>query len=463
MKTILEELCELTQGFDNVFSRKRSALRGARLLIGNLLCMGQHWVTRILSSVGHDTGDWSSNYRLFSRSKWQLRDLFSVIVKKSQEFYSNDLPIVIAGDETKVKRQGCRVKRAHWTRDAMSPPFSVNFCKAISFLQFSSVLPLHISHDVSARALPISFEPVVRPRKPKKTAPEPEQQEYKKLCKELNMCKQAVAQMKILREQYDECGYKDKEILYALDGGFCNRTIFGETIERTNILARCRKDAVLCFPATDPERPRLYYSATKFTPQNVYDDKSIEWQTAEIFYGGQKREVRFKDIKNVLWQGGAKKQPLRLIVVAPTGYRLSPLAKKSYRAPAFLLTNDIKNPPQFLLQAYMDRWQIEVNHRDEKQLFGVQHPQVWNDLSVDRIHAFYVASYSLLILAAMRAFGPTRTDQYIQPPPWQRPRRRPSALDILNLLRKEASQHPELLEPLGIRYSTENIIQKMAA
>jgi hypothetical protein len=93
------------------------------------------------------------------------------------------------------------------------------------------------------------------------------------------------------------------------------------------------------------------------------------------------------------------------------------------------------------LQAYSDRWQIEVNHRDEKQQIGIADPQVWNDLAVDRQPAFLVAGYSFLLLAALEACGPTRTEQYPQPPPWQRARRsRPSCEDLLTLLRIQASE-----------------------
>jgi len=31
-----------------------------------------------------------------------------------------------------------------------------------------------------------------------------------------------------------------------------------------------------------------------------------------------------------------------------------------------------------LIQYYFDRWQIEVNHRDEKSLLGVGQAQVWS-------------------------------------------------------------------------------------
>jgi len=152
-----------------------------------------------------------------------------------------------------------------------------------------------------------------------------------------------------------------------------------------------------------------------------------------------------------------------LIVMAPIPYRLSMNSKLHYRQPAFFLCDDLEMSVEILVQAAIDRWQIEVNHRDEKQHIGLQHPQVWNDRSVDRVPAFLVAAYSFLLLASLEAYGATRTDEYIQPPKWQRRRMRPSCLDLLNLLRKEAYSHPEMLRHLDINLQLESAVFKAAA
>ncbi len=55
-----------------------------------------------------------------------------------------------------------------------------------------------------------------------------------------------------------------------------------------------------------------------------------------------------------------------------------------------------------LLQAYIDRWEIECNHRDEKSLLGVAQGQVWNPNAVRRLPQLQVAGYSLLLLASIR-------------------------------------------------------------
>ena len=104
-------------------------------------------------------------------------------------------------------------------------------------------------------------------------------------------------------------------------GSFCNRTCFGDIPERTVLIARARKDAKLCLRAAAGSR--RFYAAEKFTPEQVRKDETCDWKTTKIFYGGRRRKIRYKETKDVYWQRGAGKRPLRLIVIAPTPYRKS--------------------------------------------------------------------------------------------------------------------------------------------
>jgi hypothetical protein len=431
-------------------------------MFAGLLCAGRKWVTRLLCVMGREQRDWSADYKLFSRSKWKSRQLFVPAVEESLKYFGNG-PILLAGDETRTRRGGSKVKRSRWTRDPMSPPFHVNFMKGIRWVQFSALLPLHETHDVSARAVPVSFEPVDLPPKPGPKATAEQRKQYEDEKRQRCMCRQAVGHLRGIRRMYDHAGAADRPILAALDGGFCNRTVFTADLDRIELVARTRKDAVLCHPANDPDRPRKVYGDAKFTPEQVRADDTIPWRTETVHIGGQRREVRYKEVTDVLWQGGAKRRPLRLFVVAPTPYRLSPGAPLHYREPGYLLVTDLRHGACTILQCYFDRWQIEVNHRDEKQDIRIADAQVWNDDSVDRLPAFMVAAYSFLLLASLNAFGPLRTEAFLQPPAWQKRRRkRPSCLDLVAKLREEAADTPEPSPGTDFRVDPRRILLRSA-
>ena len=166
------------------------------------------------------------------------------------------------------------------------------------------------------------------------------------------------------------------------------------------------------------------------------------WQTTRIFHGGCFREVRYKEVIQIYWQGGARKKPVRLLVVAPVGYRTGKKGRKYYRQPAYLLTTDLTTPAAVLLQDYFDRWGIEVNHRDEKEILGVGQAQVWNEHSVSKVPAFLVAMYSWLLLGGLACYGPKRTQEFAPLPKWRRKAKRPSCLDLVTLLRRQLHEQP---------------------
>ena len=71
-----------------------------------------------------------------------------------------------------------------------------------------------------------------------------------------------------------------------------------------------------------------------------------------------------------------------------------------YRQPAYLICTDPELDINQLLQAYLWRWEIEVNFRDEKTLIGCGQAQVRNEYAVEKLPAFTVAIYAMLLLAA---------------------------------------------------------------
>ncbi len=132
-------------------------------------------------------------------------------------------------------------------------------------------------------------------------------------------------------------------------------------------------------------------------------------------------------------------------------------------SPAYLLTTDRGSYLQQLLQIYFDRWQIEVNHREEKDTLGIGQAQLWNPASVPRQPVLSVAAYSALMLAALKVFGAGRGKAYAELPRWRRNARRPSCLDLVTLLRKEAAQNPDVAATLGILHSSAQFVATAAA
>lgn len=435
MTPLLDALIELLGRWRAAFPRQRSFLRAISHVLALSSVLGRRTITRaiLVKGAGYGPG-WNSEYKLFSRSPWDPAALFCPVWNEYLTRYPTG-PIRVAVDETSIEKTGRSIPDVQWMRDPLSPPFQTNLMLGLRFLQASVLFPHYREQDSPARAMPVNFQQSTRIRKPGKRATDEQKSEYRKAVKQVNLSTHALALFGRLREQADRLGAKERALWLAVDGSFANKTIFRAPLERTELIARCRKDARLCRPA--PKDSGRIYDRDRFTPKEVLDNAGIAFKTGFVYLAGGWRTIRYKQINGVLWQRGAGSRLLRLIVVEPQPYHRTPNSRLRRRDPSFLLVTDRVSSAEDLLQIYCDRWQIEVNHLEEKSVFGVGEAQVRSPLSVPRHPALAVAGYSLLLLAGLKAFGPGRTDDYQILPRWRRHSKRPSILDLLTLLRAE--------------------------
>jgi hypothetical protein len=282
---------------------------------------------------------------------------------------------------------------------------------------------------VPCRAIPVRFIDAPPIKKPGKKATGQQKKDYIQAKMNHSLSTIFVDHATKLRTFLDSIGRKALRIIYVCDGSFCNTVCMSMSVAGTDILARCRKNAVLCFKAVG--EGRRIYSAKKFTPEEVRQDKTRSFRQGSFFYGGQLRNIKFKEVTNILWQKVTKTKPLRLIVIAPIPYEHG--GRRCYREPGYLLTTDLTTPVEELIQIYLDRLQIEYNFRDEKSVIGVGEAQVRNERSVFREPAFTVAVYSALLMASIKAYNDMYTEERDLLPRWRIKPKRPS----FRMLQKE--------------------------
>ena len=210
---------------------------------------------------------------------------------------------------------------------------------------------------------------------------------------------------------------------------------------RTVAVGRIRADAKLYHlpecSAGKPGRNRVYGTRAP-TPEELRQDNSVPWRRVEAFAAGKTHRFKIKTICPLRWRPAGKEHDLRLIVIAPLGYRLTKHSRMLYRKPAYLISTDPEASIEELLQAYVWRWDIEVNFRDEKTLLGVGQAQVRHARSVENVPALAVAAYAMLLTSATGVYGPTGKPDSLPSPKWQRKKTlRASTQSLLNHLRHE--------------------------
>jgi hypothetical protein len=450
-QSLLGGFLALCEGWKSAFAQSRTHERAVRQAVAGLCCGERRTLTRVIQAQGsvQEQRDWSAEYRLHSRCDWEAAELFTPVLEQAHRLCGRKY-VPVAFDDTKIRKSGRRIPGASLWVDPLGPKYKVQFLWGLRFLQASVLVPAYKRGGPAARGLPVAFTEVPAIRRPRRRASDEEKAAYREAVKKHNLSTAFVTQLGQLRRQLDEAGARSKTLIATVDGSFCNRTCMRAKVERTVLLARARRDARLCHPSVEPRRT---YAQEKFTPDGVRQDEKLAWKHAKVFHGKRYRTIRYKEVGPVLWQGGTGRQPVRLIVLAPTRYRPKTRAKRGktgrilkrfyYREAGYLLCTDLCIPASVLIQHYFDRWQIEVNHKEEKDTLGIGEAQLRSKRSVPRQPALGVASYSALMLASIMVSGHKRAGEYASLPKWYKGAARPTARDLVNRLRQDVAEAVE--------------------
>jgi hypothetical protein len=392
--------------------------------------------------MGRQFEDWSSDYRLFSKSVWNALVIEHQILRRTAPHLKPGDPLLVALDDSSAPKNGQHIPATGYYVDPMSPPFMRSVRWAHRFLCISSILTPYGPLG-PARGIPIRWDHAPAVRKPRKDAPPEAHEEYERVRKNWTVTSQAAEQLQILRAEMDAIPeLRSRLLAVTADGAYCNTTVIGALPERTVLIARVRKDISICSPPPEshtglPGRPREYGDPLP-TPDQIRKDQGYEWKTTKVFAYGRTRTIRYKDVGPIQWPAIGSDRRLRLVIIAPMRKPCKPGHKQTYTDPVCLLISDADYPVLTAIQQYFYRWEIEVDHRDMKETLGVADPQVRNPLSTARQPPFSAMLYSSLILASLDAYGPDRTSDYIPYPKWRNhPSSRPSALDLVALLRQQ--------------------------
>lgn len=409
-----------------------------RHVLGQLLCLGRHTVTGVLATAGRLFRDWSADYRLYSHHRVDPAQCFGVVRRTVVGTLAPTAPVVVGVDDTQKRKWGTHIPGVQYLRDPLGPPFQVNLVRAQRFVQLSLAA---VGAGGLARMIPIDFVHAPPGPKPKAGA-DPATHAACRAARQAQALPQvAAARLQALRASLDAEGQHGRPLWVVGDGGYTNRGLLKHLPERTVFIGRTRSDAKLyslpIAPAQPTGRPKVYGPRAP-TPQAVWHDPAVPWQEIPAFAAGRTHTFKVKTLSPFRWRPAGAGHNLRLLVVAPLRYRLTQHSRLLYRDPAFLLCTDPAAPLPEVLQAYLWRWDIEPNFRDEKTLLGVGQAQVRHPNSVGAVPALAVAAYALLLTAALQAFGLTGLPGALPPPKWRRTQPwRPPTQALLNLLRHE--------------------------
>jgi len=437
---LIDEFDLLLNQCIGAFNNDRAWKIGRDLAFGALTCMGRHTLTGMLTASGQQFMDWSSAYRLFSQQRVDTSKIFDVARSGVLQELGAQEMIVAHMDDTLLKKTGRHIPGTSWRRDPLGPPFQVNFIWGQRFLQISMALPDHPGCSQS-RAIPIDFHHCPTAKKPARSANEQDWENYKEQKQKLKLSKQGSERLHQLRNALDKQGVNEKQLVVSVDGSYTNEEVLKKLPGRVTLIGRIRKDTKLyAMPEEQaPRGRRRVYGDQLPTPEQIRQSDQYPWQEVKAWAAGKEHTFNVKVIKDTLWRSAGQKHLLQLVVIRPLGYRLNKSAKILYRDPAYLICTDNELDIKKLLPAYLWRWEIEVNFREEKTLLGCGQAQVRNPESAERVPAYISAIYALLHLAAYRSLK-TSNQTMLPRPKWYKKKegKRHSTGDLINNIKAQA-------------------------
>lgn len=411
-------------------------------MLAHLLCTQRHTITGLLHTLGRQEQDWSKAYRLYREHVDQL-SVFGPVFDGVLERLPEGDAVVIAVDDSHFRKSGQKVALAGWYRDPLGPAFHTNLIWSQRFIQFSVALP-DPSNAKRSVMIPIAVAMIPKLPKPAKDATEEDWKHYEKLRAMNTPGYHAVLLLQKIREHLNAfASHAKRHIWVCGDGDYTNSTLLPALPERTIYIGRTRMDINLReVPEAKQERsagrPRSYGEKLQ-TPQELLKDHSVAWEQLRIGNGEQTTCIRYKRIARARWQTAGEKTVVQVVVIAPLRYRKRKNGPWRYTKPAYLVCTDAHIRVQDLIQAYFWRWGIEVNFKEQKQLFGAGHAQVRNETSATSAPAVCIASYAALLLAGIRTYGFDARPPSLSPPKWYKKKHlmRTTSSDLIRQMHNE--------------------------
>lgn len=366
--------------------------------------MGRSTISGWLVSSGQQFLDWSAAYRLFNCARVDVSEMFSVIRKEILSMNDPDESNIYAHmDDTLLRKTGKKVSGAKWLRDPLGPPFQTNLVWGQRFLQIC-LSQFNKMGTVPCKTIPVEMVHCPAPLKPGKKATQDQKDAFKEIQKKLKMSLVGVDRVNKLRQNLTQDGYPDRKLVVSVDGSYTNQTVLKNLSEGVTLIGRIRKDCKLnALPELQAStgRKRLYGSDLP-TPEQIRQSNDYEWQPILGYAAGNVHRFKIKTIDKVRWRKAGEKN-LRLIIIKPVGYRLRKKSDLLYRDPIYLICTDTELQLEKLIQAYLWRWGIEVNFREEKNMLGFGQAQVRKEIACENVPAFHTSIYAMLLLSGIKS------------------------------------------------------------
>jgi hypothetical protein len=355
-------------------------------------------------------------HRFFSRARWSCDELglrvAEVILARLIE---PGEAVLVAVDDTLLKRRGRRVFGAHWHHDATANSDKHTSAWGNNWVVVGIVVGLpFLERSV---CLPVLFR-LWRPRRKQiaKGKPDPERPSKPALAREMVDLLAA----RIAGRRLDVVG----------DAAYAAGALRGLP-GRVTLTSRLRSNAALYARTPPPTgkrgRPAKWGTRLGSLAQ-IATDPATRWSAATVRRYAKTEELMLTTIE-CLWGPLGAETPVRVILVQDAnracGYQIA------------LITTDLQASAEQIVERYSERWPIEVCYEEAKHIYGVGDARNRAPKAVERTVPFQFLCMTLTtVWYAEAGHHPDVVSAHRARAPWYRSKTNPSTADMLAKLRR---------------------------
>ena len=385
MSTLPAGFAKLILPFACLFS-KRVFLSAQVLLAGAILAPGKRTVTSVLRVMGlSQERHFQSYHRVLNRAAWSSLAASRILLQLLVRAFAPDGPLVFGLDDTIERRWGARIAARGIYRDPVRSSRS-HFVKVSGLRWLCMMLLVPIPWAARVWALPF-----LSALCPSQRYHDSQGKRHKKLT---DWARQMITQVRRW--------LPNRPIVIVADSAFAALDFLGAARRHATVITRLRLDAALYAPA--PERLPGQRGRTRFKGERlpalkkVLDDPATAWSalTMPFWYGEHDRAVEVASGTAAWYHPGMPVVPLRWVLIR------DPL--KQFESQALLCT-DPEATPSFILECFVQRWQVEVTFEEARAHLGVETQRQWSSKAIARTTPCLLALYSLVTLAAQDLFS----------------------------------------------------------
>jgi hypothetical protein len=315
MTTFPDEFLALIISYDGLFSKPVFA-QVKLLLAGAILARGKRTVCSVLRIVGlSQEKNFHKYHRVLSLASWSALKGARLLLGQLLDCFLADGPIVIGIDETLERRWGGKIKKRGIYRDAVHSS-GAHFVKSSGLRWISLMLLLPISWAARVWALP--FLTVLAPSE------RYSQQQGKPHKKITDWARQLLLQLKRW--------LPERDIIAVGDSSYAVIDLLAAVRKQVTFITRLRLDAALFEPAPIRQPGQSGRSRKKgnrlASLEAVLKDPATEWQKIKLscWYGHKEKEMEIATSTALWYHSGKSVVPLRWVLLRDPAGKLAPVA-----------------------------------------------------------------------------------------------------------------------------------------